>query len=101
MYYETSEAINQLKYKLEDFEHTNRVFETGFVKGLFYAVMTLEHGKDYAEQKLSADSIRYSGSKVEDLLANSISILSHPNVTAEELQKVQSNLELVKKNLFT
>lgn len=101
MHYETSEAINQLKYKLEDFEHTNRVFETGFLKGLFYSVMLLEHGKDYAEQKLSADSIRYSGAEVEDLLDKAIAILGNPNVSVESLEEVRAGLEIVKKNLLT
>ena len=100
MHYETSEAINQLKYKLEDFEHTNRVFETGFLKGLFYSVMLLEHGKDYAEQKLSADSIRYSGTEVEDLLDKAIAILGNPNVSVEALQEIHNDLETIKKDLF-
>lgn len=62
------EIINQLKYKLEDFEYSNKIYETCFVKGLFYAITLLEHGKAEAESKLSSDSIRFSSAEVEQAL---------------------------------
>lgn len=101
MYYETSEAINQLKAKLDDFEHTNRVFETGFVKGIFYSILLVQHGKEYADQKLSTDSIRFKSSQVDELLDKAISALSNPNVSVETLAEIYNDLNTIKENLLT
>lgn len=101
MHYETNEAICQLKAKLEDFEHSNRVAETWFVKGLFYAITLLESGKEYADQKLSNDSIRFKSSQIDELLDKDISVLSNPNVSVETLTEVHDDLITVKDNLLT
>lgn len=98
---ENFEAINQLKSKLEDFEHSNRVAEIWFVKGLFYAITLLENGKEYADQKMSSNSIRYSGVQVDELLDKAISTLSNPNVSVETLAEVYNDLITVKTNLLT
>lgn len=101
MHYETSEAINQLKSKLEDFEHSNRIAETWFVKGLFYAITLLEHGKQEADSKLSNDKFRSKGAQIDELLAKAISILEDVNVSVESLSKIQQDLMLIQENLFT
>lgn len=101
MHYGTSEAINQLKSKLEDFEHSNRVAETWFVKGLFYAITLLEHGRYEADAKLSNDKFRDQGAQIDELLAKSISALSNPNISVEGLAEIQKNLEIIQKDLFT
>ena len=46
------EKINQLKVMIETYEHSNGDFEAGVVRGLFYAVNLLEHGKEYADKKV-------------------------------------------------
>lgn len=46
------EAINQLKNMIETYEHPNSEFEAGVVMGLTYALTYLEHGKEYADQKV-------------------------------------------------
>ena len=100
-YYETTEYINRLKSKLENFEHANRVYETGFIKGLFYSIMTLENGSEFADSKISSDSIRYKGAEVDRLLDKSIELLENPNVSVETLAEIREDLEKVKQNLFT
>lgn len=101
MHYETSEAINRLKAKIESFEHTNRVYETGFVKGVFYSVMTLENGSEFADNKISSDSIRYKGAEVDRLLDKVITVLDNPNVSVDALAEAKDDLETIKQNLFT
>ena len=100
-HYETTEAINQLKSKLEDFDHSNRVFETGFVKGLFYSITLLQHGKEYADQKLGDNTIRYNGAQIDELLDKAIATLNNPNVSVEALTETHDDLVVIKKNLFT
>ena len=100
MHYETTEAINQLKSKLEDFEHSNRIAETWFVKGLFYAITLLEHGKQEADAKLSNDKIRSKGAQVDELLAKAISTLDNPNVSVDSLEEIQKDLTKAQSNLF-
>lgn len=101
MHYETSEAINQLKSKLEDFEHSNRVAETWFVKGLFYAITLLEHGKQEADSKLSNDKFRSKGAQVDELLAKAISTLEDVNVSVESLAEIREDLKTIQSNLLT
>ena len=92
--------INQLKSKLEEFEHTNRVYETGFVKGLFYSITLLEHGPQEAEAKLSSDKIRDKKIQVDELLEKSISALNNLNISVEGLTEIKNNLLKVQEELF-
>lgn len=92
--------INQLKSKLEEFEHTNRVYETGFVKGLFYSITLLEHGLQEAEAKLNSDKIRDRKIQVDELLEKSISALNNPNISVEGLSEIKNNLLKVQEELF-
>ena len=92
--------INQLKSKLEEFEHTNRVYETGFVKGLFYAITLLEHGPQEAEAKLSSDKIRDKKIQVDELLEKAITALSNPNISVESIEEIRNDLIKVQKGLF-
>jgi len=100
-YYETTEYINRLKSKLENFEHSNKVYETGILKGLFYAIMLAENGQEFADSKLNNDSIRYKSEETDRILDKAISTLSNPNVSVESLEEVRAGLEIIKKNLFT
>lgn len=45
-------AKRQLKTKIECFSHEDKNYEDGVVRGLFYAIMLLEHGKQYADRKV-------------------------------------------------
>ena len=46
------ETINQLKDMIETYEDSNTDKEEGVVIGLYYAVNLLEHGKEYADQRI-------------------------------------------------
>ena len=46
------ETINQLKAVIETYEYSDKVFESGVVLGLYYAVNILEHGKEYADKMI-------------------------------------------------
>lgn len=100
-YYETTEYVNRLKSKLENFDHSNKVYETGVLKGLFYAIMLAENGAEFADNKLSNDSIRYKSEEVDRILDKSIELLESPNVSIETLNEIREDLEKVKQNLFT
>lgn len=101
LYYETTEYVNRLKSKLENFDHSNKVYETGVLKGLFYAIMLAENGAEFADSKLNNDSIQYKSEEVDRILDKAISTLSNPNVSVESLEEVRVGLEIVKKNLLT
>ncbi len=96
---ENIEAINQLKYKLEDFEHTNKVYETGFIKGLFYAITLLEDGREEAEAKLSSDKIRSSSAEVEQALDQLEDALQYAGDIDRE--KGLALVAKIRKNLYT
>lgn len=58
------EKINQLKYMIETFSCDDQRFEDGFVGGLFYAVTLLEHGKEYADNKIDWKAIGRKNDKI-------------------------------------
>ena len=96
---DNTESINQLKYKLEDFEHTNKVFETGFIKGLFYAFTLLEDGRDEAEAKLSSDKIRSTSAEVEQALDQLEDALQYAGNIDRD--KGLALIAKIRKNLYT
>ena len=49
---ERTEAINQLKNYIEEYSNSNKDFEAGVLRGIFYSVTLLEHGKAYADKKV-------------------------------------------------
>jgi len=49
---ERTEAINQLKNYIEEYSNSNKDFENGVLRGIFYSVTLLEHGKAYADKKV-------------------------------------------------
>lgn len=51
------EVINQIKYMIETFGCRDKGFEKGFVGGLYYAVLLIEKGKQYADKKIDWDEI--------------------------------------------
>lgn len=49
---ERTEAINQLKNYIEEYSNSNKDFENGVLRGIFYSVTLLENGKAYADKKV-------------------------------------------------
>jgi hypothetical protein len=50
-------AINTLKSVIEEFSCKDKRYEDGFVGGLFYSILFLEHGKEYADSKIDWNKI--------------------------------------------
>lgn len=50
---ERAEAINQLKNVIDEYENNDKVFEAGVLRGIFYSMTLLEHGKEYADKKVN------------------------------------------------
>lgn len=96
---EYREEVNQLKSKLEEFEHTNKLYETWFVKGLFYAITLIEHGKTYAEGKLSSDSVREAGTDVEQCLDQLEDALKYAGNIDRD--KAVALIEKIRNDLYT
>ena len=50
---EKIEIIARLKSKIEMYENVNKDKEEGVVLGLYYALTLIEHGPEYAEEKIN------------------------------------------------
>ena len=54
---EKKEAINKIKSVIEEFSCKDKRYESGFIGGLYYTVLLLENGKEYADSKINWDEI--------------------------------------------
>lgn len=54
---EKIEIVARLKAKIEAYENVNRDKEEGVVLGLFYALNLIEHGPEYAEEKIDMPKV--------------------------------------------
>ena len=53
-------AIDRIKYEIENYANPNKDFEDGYVRGLMYALTAVQHGVAYADQKID-NGIRIDG----------------------------------------
>ena len=51
------EKINQLKNFIDEYTNSNKDFESGVLRGIFYAVTLLENGKKYADEKVDMRNV--------------------------------------------
>ena len=49
---EQAETINHLKNYIDEYSNPNKDFESGVLRGLFYAIAVAENGKEYADKKV-------------------------------------------------